>query len=247
LEDDMSQTQRNDGRIIPMVAPGGGVTTGVPVKIGTGLFGVPVDTAAAGARFGLQVSGVHALPKTAGASAYAAGDPCYWDGTVITKTATDSLIGRCETAALIGDTTVRVLINGLVEQAADLDAVAGALGVTAASAIAATNGGAGNAGKLFKADAAGKMAGRVVETDGAKLDAIKAIQQVTIVSGATTVSVALPAGWVNGDLVIATVAAKGANVASIVEAKCSGGNVVVSVNTDPGAGGCVINVLRTGL
>lgn len=38
------------------------------------------------------------------------------------------------------------------------------------ASVTATNGGAGNAGKLLKLDAQGKAAGRVLETDGAKLD-----------------------------------------------------------------------------
>lgn len=58
--------------------------------------------------------------------------------------------------------------------AVTLAAVASALGISAATAITATNVGAGAAGKILKLDADGKLAGRVLETDGSKLDGIDA-------------------------------------------------------------------------
>ena len=45
-------------------------------------------------------------------------------------------------------------------------------GGSSVSSATATNGGAGNAGKVLALDASGKAAGRVLETDGAKLDGI---------------------------------------------------------------------------
>jgi hypothetical protein len=53
-------------------------------------------------------------------------------------------------------------------------AVAKIGGTTVSGAATATNGGAGNATKALLLDAAGKAAGRVLETDGAKLDGIAA-------------------------------------------------------------------------
>jgi len=47
------------------------------------------------------------------------------------------------------------------------------------AAISVTDGGAGNAGKLFEADGAGKLDGRDVGADGTKLDGIEAAADVT--------------------------------------------------------------------
>jgi hypothetical protein len=55
-------------------------------------------------------------------------------------------------------------------------------GTAVAGATTATNGGAGNAGDLLKLDSNGKAAGRVLETDGAKLDLLPS----TITSGTAT-------------------------------------------------------------
>lgn len=64
-------------------------------------------------------------------------------------------------------------------------------GTAVAGAAAVTNGGAGNSGKVLKLDAQGKAAGRVLETDGAKLDLLPSRVQTgtaTLVGGTLTVS-----------------------------------------------------------
>lgn len=65
------------------------------------------------------------------------------------------------------------------------------------AAVAVTNGGAGNAGKLFELDGTGKAAGRVIETDGAKLDTMH-----QVLDGLSTVPVVedlREAGWAVDD------------------------------------------------
>jgi len=51
------------------------------------------------------------------------------------------------------------------------------------NAVATTNVGVGDAGKLFKLDAAGKAAGRVLEVDGAKLDKLGLVKTANAAAG----------------------------------------------------------------
>ena len=85
--------------------------------------------------------------------------------------------------------------------------------------------------------------GRDVSADGTKLDGAKKAQ-VDVNNGATSGTLAYPAGWADGDDIVASVTLKGANPCFVVEAKCTGGNIAVEVNTDPGAGGCKVQVAR---
>ncbi len=93
---------------VTCVAPGGGVTIDTPVLIGD-LFGIPAETAAAGASFELQTLGEWTLPKQAGL-AISLGEDVFWDNAAseCDTTNTNSYIGKCTLAALAGDTTVRV-------------------------------------------------------------------------------------------------------------------------------------------
>lgn len=93
---------------VTCVAPGGGVTIDTPVLIGD-LFGIPAETAAAGASFELQTLGEWTLPKQAGL-AISLGEDVFWDNAAseCDTTNTNSFIGKCTLAALAGDTTVRV-------------------------------------------------------------------------------------------------------------------------------------------
>jgi predicted RecA/RadA family phage recombinase len=65
------------GRVLSIAAPTGGVTTGVGVLIGS-LFGVALQTAAAGVSVDLHTEGIWSLAKTS-AQAWAIGDKIYWD------------------------------------------------------------------------------------------------------------------------------------------------------------------------
>ena len=155
------------GSVIDCTAPVGGVVSGMPVLIGDVLV-VPLNTAAAGVKFAGQVAGVWKIAKPAGAILELA--VLYWDNAAFKATGTSTgnrKIGSAAKAAANGDAEVHVRLDGIVAEAAT-EAAAGA---AVAAAVAATNGGAGNASKLIKLDGAGKLAGRVIETDGASLDA----------------------------------------------------------------------------
>lgn len=102
------------GDVVEFTAPGGGVTSGTPVQIGQ-LVVVPAVTAAAAARFNGQVVGVFTLPKLAG-QAWAEGALLYFDATPgeFTTTAIGNLLaGTAAEAALSGDTTGKVRLDGV--------------------------------------------------------------------------------------------------------------------------------------
>lgn len=126
----MSNIFRGEGDVVQIVAPST-LTSGTPIRVSPGLFGVPETDAASGASVGLRVEGVHALPKVGGGGiTFALGAKVYWNQSSgkATATATDDLIGVCVVAAANGDTSVQTLINGRVQDAVDADGVAGALG-----------------------------------------------------------------------------------------------------------------------
>lgn len=163
---------------IELVAPGGGVVTKTAILIGS-LLVIPLQSAAVGEKFSAQVDGVWKMPKaTGGGTDITQGAKLFWDDSakVVTKTAgANKIAGICVLAAATGDTQAWVLLDGDALVYGDESAAAAAV----AAAVATTNVGAGDAGKLLKLDAAGKAAGRVLETDGTKLDAIEAGAQLT--------------------------------------------------------------------
>ena len=73
----MSNTFVQDGKVLTLTAPTGGVTAGTPLFHGA-LFVVPRTTAAQTVSFDADVEGVHALAKTA-SQAWAQGQRIYWD------------------------------------------------------------------------------------------------------------------------------------------------------------------------
>lgn len=105
----------SNGDNLTLTVPAGGVLGGVPMLIGTNLFGVPVaDNATVGDSFALRVKGVFSdMPKAAGA-AWAEGDVVYWDNTAknFTKTsASNTKVGVAVAAALSADTVGVVKIG----------------------------------------------------------------------------------------------------------------------------------------
>jgi predicted RecA/RadA family phage recombinase len=105
------------GDTLTLTAPAGGVTSGVPVLIGAGIFGVPVTDAVAGDSFALKTSGVYADASKAAGAAWAEGDYLYWDNTAknFTKTsASNTRVGVATRAALSADTTGDVKIGPVV-------------------------------------------------------------------------------------------------------------------------------------
>ena len=91
------------------VASGGVVTFNAGAG---GSVGVSKDAYTNGQTGEAQISGVHILPKVA-ATAIAAGVKVYWDGSVITSTAsTNTPAGECHADAATNDATIAVLLNG---------------------------------------------------------------------------------------------------------------------------------------
>lgn len=75
----MSTKKVQDGHILTLTAPSGGVTTGVGYLIGS-LFVVALITAAEAAEFTGDTEGVYTLPKTS-AQAWTEGQKIYWDNS----------------------------------------------------------------------------------------------------------------------------------------------------------------------
>jgi predicted RecA/RadA family phage recombinase len=75
------------GKVLTMIAPAGGVTSGELVFIGS-IFGIAATSAAEGEEFELSTGGVWELPKTA-AEAWTVGAKVYWDATNAVATSAD--------------------------------------------------------------------------------------------------------------------------------------------------------------
>jgi predicted RecA/RadA family phage recombinase len=108
-----------EGRMITLTAPAGGVTSGAGVVIGA-LFGVASKTAAAGETVTLATEGVFDLPKLASA-VIAPGAKVSWDDTAKQVNAPGTgryPIGTAIEAAGNGAATVRVRLDGVATVAA---------------------------------------------------------------------------------------------------------------------------------
>src|SRR6266542_761136 len=101
------------GEVVTLAAPTGGVTSGIGVLIGT-IFGVALETVAAGVNFDAMTEGVFDLAKTS-AQAWAVGDKIYWDNTNTrcdnVPTAGFRFIGVANAAAANPSATGRVDLN----------------------------------------------------------------------------------------------------------------------------------------
>lgn len=100
-----------DGDVLTLTAPYA-VASGGGALVGT-LFGVATSTVANAAQGEFATTGVFDLPKASGAITQ--GAKVYWDNTnkVVTTTASgNSLIGAAIAAAVSGDATARVRLNG---------------------------------------------------------------------------------------------------------------------------------------
>lgn len=114
----MSTTFLQKGEVLTLTAPAGGVVAGTAYLIGAILV-VARETVAQGLPFDADVCGVHVLPKAAGA--LAEGASVYWDNAAKNVTATPTAnyyIGVATAAALAGDATVPVRLNGIGIKAA---------------------------------------------------------------------------------------------------------------------------------
>jgi predicted RecA/RadA family phage recombinase len=104
------------GKVLTMIAPGGGVVSGTPYQIGQ-IFGIAVASAAAGEEFPLQVEDVFDLPKVS-AQAWTPGAVVHWDAGagLATTTASGNLrIGAATQTAANPSATGRVRLNGVAQ------------------------------------------------------------------------------------------------------------------------------------
>lgn len=103
-----------EGKTVTVTAPAA-LASGVGVLIGS-MFGVTNSAAANGAEVEIDLCGVFDLVRATGASTdWTPGTLLYWDDTNkrITKTSSgNTKIGVAVTAALVGDATGRVRLNG---------------------------------------------------------------------------------------------------------------------------------------
>lgn len=103
----------NDGEVVTVPAPTGGVVSGQAVRVGV-MFGVAAKTAAETVPVAIHVMGVHVLPKATGV-AWTVGARLFWDASNsnVSTVATGKLaIGVAESAAASGDTVGRVRLSG---------------------------------------------------------------------------------------------------------------------------------------
>lgn len=108
-----------NGIVISITAPAGGVTSGDGVLVGA-LFGIATTTAAAGESVEISTRGVFELPKTT-ATIVTVGAPVSWDDT--DKRCDAPGVGRCPIgivteAAGNAVSSVRVRLNGIGTAAA---------------------------------------------------------------------------------------------------------------------------------
>lgn len=97
------------GKILSLTA-GSAISSGDPVQVGQ-IFGVAVADAASGATVEVAVEGVFEL-ACASADVIAEGDLLYWDGSQLTKTASENLlVGAAVTAAGTGVTSCQVVLS----------------------------------------------------------------------------------------------------------------------------------------
>ena len=109
-----------DGNVIPLTAPSGGVVSGAPVLIG-GIFVVPTFTAAVGVTFSAKVTGVVTINKTS-AQAWTEGQKIYWDdgnSRADSNSTLGPLIGVSAAVAANPSGTAKVRLNGTAPDIAE--------------------------------------------------------------------------------------------------------------------------------
>jgi predicted RecA/RadA family phage recombinase len=109
----MKNLYLRDADVLDMIAPAGGVTSGIPVLIG-GIWGIPLVDAAEGEEFSLRVRGVFIVAKKTG-EAWTQGQRLYWDdaNSYLTTAAGSGtvFVGKAHVAAASDDTTGQVWPN----------------------------------------------------------------------------------------------------------------------------------------
>ncbi len=230
----MAKNSLGRGEILSLIAPSGGVVSGVAVQIGDKLV-IPVTTAAEGELVACALEEIFRLPKTTG-QAYAQLKRVYWDnsGHKLTSVAAGNMFaGITIKAAASDDAFAEVLLADCCAETGDANAAIAAV----VEAVSATGGGAGNAGKLVKLDGDGKLDGLVVADLGTTLGKYKR-GTVAIAMGDPSGTAAMGAGTWDGKPVQATLqSAAGAIAASVpmVKAVIAGGTLTVSLVDKDGA------------
>lgn len=136
-----SEMLKAGGEPLDVTAPAAEVGS-VPF-VTDGFFLVPKGSADSGAPVACVTDGVWRLPKTT-PLVITAGDQVYWNDTTkkVTKTATDTPIGKCHPGLSAGssDTTVVVILQPGGSDAMDVitDHIADTVGAHAATAISIT-------------------------------------------------------------------------------------------------------------
>lgn len=237
----MATNGRGPSSPVNLVA--GDTLTSSRVSIVGGLVFVAAADASSGDNVAVYTEGRFNVPKQTG-FALAIGDPVYFDDSDNRAENNASLpcIGVCVGAAGSSDTSVDVLLVQTTQPSAGLRKANLAAGARPTTGDDADSGYAVGSEWQFQGI-------RWVCTD-ATVGAAKwrplnpVIAEVTVASGQTAIATAITGlpGVANGDVAIASVKTKGANAAYIVSAAVAGGNLTVTVNTDPGAGGAVCNV-----
>jgi predicted RecA/RadA family phage recombinase len=219
----MATNVKNYGNTGTAIAPVGGVTSGTPLVVG-GAFVLPTTSAVAGATFSWTREGHWYLTKVAGFAPDALA-AAYWDATSEHVEGADAAdnrrIGVFAKAAANGAVVCYVIPDGVSFGAGDtdLEEVAAEAAVNTvhstgdgsdhadvatntaelAAAVAQTDGGAGNAGKLIELDANGDLDGLrddvLTEADSDLIE--NSTVEATFQEGTGTryVGLSLPAGW----------------------------------------------------
>lgn len=256
------QSQRD----VITITAGGTYTAKTPIKIGSALFGIPMASVVSGGKVAVAISGSWDLAKSGGTGVtFAVGARVYWNqsGETCTADTDDDDIGVCVVTAANADTDVSVLLNGSIDTAGDAistqlfdantilaantDDTPAAVTMAVQTVLGRITGGNIKALSVAELQTLANVEDGADVTDAANVTAAGAVmdseliyQEITVASGTTTKSDAVAGGQTDGKPVIASIQSKGANAAYVTEAGVTGGNLVVTVNTDPGAGDCVI-------
>lgn len=107
------KTYTQEGEVLALTAPSGGVVSGTPVLIGS-LVVVPLVTAAQTVAFSALVTGVATVPKATG-TAWTEGAKLYWDVADTefnTSSSGNTLAGVAAAAADSADATGSIRLDG---------------------------------------------------------------------------------------------------------------------------------------
>lgn len=226
----------------PIIIVASGTISSGDVIASSGIFGVAASDAASGDPVALYTEGVFDLPKQTG-FAIGALEPVYFDAGSDQRAENNPAlpcIGYATQEAGSSATTVRtLLVQSLQPYGSSIKHNMAASARPTVDADATEGYGVGS--RWFyqgvewvcvsAADGAAKW--RALNTLAASL---------TIASGSTTGTVALPTGAVNGDHVQVSQTADMTNEVGVSRAVASGGNAIVHLTGDPGASGATLAI-----